>query len=119
MPQDYAYPGLFLLVGIIFVLFVFFLARLASPKKPNPEKERNYECGEVPFGFAWVQYNVRYYIFCLIFVIFDVEVVFLFPWAVVYKSLGFFAFIEMLIFLAILIFGLVYVWKKGALKWVR
>lgn len=119
MPQDYAYPALFLLVGILFVLFVFFLAKIASPKKPNPEKERNYECGEIPFGLAWVQYNVRYYIFALIFVIFDVEVVFLFPWAVVYKSLGFFAFIEMFIFLAILIFGLAYAWKKGALKWVR
>lgn len=119
MPGDYGYTVLFLLVGTLFVLFVFFLAKLARPFKPNPEKQRNYECGEVPFGSAWVQYNVRYYIYALIFVIFDVEVVFLFPWAVVYKSLGFFAFVEMIIFLAILIFGLVYVWKKGALKWVR
>lgn len=119
MPGDYGYTVLFLLVGTIFVLFVFLLAKLARPFKPNPEKQRNYECGEVPFGSAWVQYNVRYYIYALIFVIFDVEVVFLFPWAVVYKSLGFFAFVEMMIFLAILIFGLVYVWKKGALKWVR
>ncbi|KPL02461.1 MAG: NADH-quinone oxidoreductase subunit A [candidate division Zixibacteria bacterium SM23_73_2] len=119
MPQDYAFTGLFLIVGVVFVVFVFFLAKLARPKNPNPEKLRNYECGEVPFGSAWVQYNVRYYIYALIFVIFDVEVVFLFPWAVVYKSLGFFAFVEMMIFLAVLIFGLVYVWTKGALKWVR
>jgi len=119
MPEDYVFTALFLIVGTVFVLFVFFLAKLASPRNPNPEKLRNYECGELPFGSAWVQYNVRYYIFALIFVIFDVEVVFLFPWAVVYKSLGFFAFVEMMIFLGILIFGLIYVWKKGALRWVR
>jgi len=118
MPSDYAYVGLFLLFGVIFVVFVFWLSRLIAPYKPNPVKKENYECGEVPIGQGWVQFNVRYYLFAIIFVIFDVEVVFLFPWAVVYKSLGFFAFIEMLIFIAILLFGLVYVWKKGALKWV-
>jgi NADH-quinone oxidoreductase subunit A len=118
MLQDYAYVGFFLLIGVIFVIFVFFLSRLIRPHHPTPEKLESYECGELPIGGAWVQYNVRYYLYALIFVIFDVEVVFLFPWAVVYRSLGFFAFIEMLIFLAILIFGLIYVWKKGALKWV-
>jgi NADH-quinone oxidoreductase subunit A len=115
---DYAIVGIFLLIGVIFVLFVFFLARLIAPHHPNPIKNSTYECGELPIGQAWVQYNVRYYIFALIFVIFDVETVFLFPWAVVYKSLGFFAFVEMLIFIAILLFGLAYAWKKGALRWV-
>jgi NADH-quinone oxidoreductase subunit A len=110
--SDYAFVGFFCVIG------VFFLARLIRPHHPNPDKLESYECGELPVGGAWVQYNVRYYLYALIFVIFDVEVVFLFPWAVVYRSLGFFAFIEMMIFLAILIFGLVYVWKKGALKWV-
>jgi NADH-quinone oxidoreductase subunit A len=118
MLQDYAYVGIFFLIGVLFVLFVFFLSRLIRPHNPTPEKLESYECGELPVGSAWVQYNVRYYLFALVFVIFDVEVVFLFPWAVVYRSLGFFAFIEMIIFLAILIFGLIYVWKKGALKWV-
>lgn len=118
MVSDYAYVGFFLVIGVIFVIFVFFLSRLIRPHHPNPDKLESYECGELPIGDAQVQYNVRYYLYALIFVIFDVEVVFLFPWAVVYRSLGFFAFIEMMIFLAILIFGLVYVWKKGALKWV-
>lgn len=118
MPNDYAYVGLFLLFGVAFVIFVFFLSKLIAPYKPNPVKKENYECGEIPIGQGWVQFNVRYYLFAIIFVIFDVEVVFLFPWAVVYRSLGFFAFVEMLIFIAILLFGLVYVWKKGALKWV-
>ncbi len=118
MVSDYAYVGFFCVVGVIFVIFVFFLSRLVRPAHPNPDKLESYECGELPIGGAWVQYNVRYYLYALIFVIFDVEVVFLFPWAVVYKSLGFFAFIEMIIFLAILIFGLAYVWRKGALKWV-
>ena len=117
MVSDYAFVGFFCVIGVIFVIFVFFLARLIRPHHPNPDKLESYECGELPVGDAWVQYNVRYYLYALIFVIFDVEVVFLFPWAVVYRSLGFFAFVEMMIFLAILIFGLAYVWKKGALKW--
>lgn len=118
MPSDYAFVGLFLVFGVVFVLFVFLLSKLIAPSKPNPVKKNNYECGEIPIGEGWIQFNVRYYLFAIIFVIFDVEVVFLFPWAVVYKSLGFFAFIEMLVFIGILIFGLVYVWRKGALKWV-
>ena len=118
MLHDYAFVGFFLAIGVIFVIFVFFLSRLVRPHHPSPDKLETYECGELPIGGAWVQFNVRYYLYALIFVIFDVEVIFLFPWAVVYRSLGFFAFIEMLIFLSILIFGLVYVWKKGALKWV-
>ncbi|MGB8658325.1 MAG: NADH-quinone oxidoreductase subunit A [Candidatus Zixiibacteriota bacterium] len=117
MLQDYAYVGFFLVTGVLFVVFAFFLSRLIRPHHPTPDKLESYECGELPVGGAWIQYNVRYYLYALVFVIFDVEVVFLFPWAVVYRSLGFFAFVEMMIFLAILIFGLVYVWKKGALKW--
>ncbi len=115
---NYAYAGIWLLFAIVFVLVTFFVARLVRPQRPNPNKLKNYECGEFPFSTAHLQFNVKYYIFALIFVIFDVEVVFLFPWAVVYKSLGLFALIEMFVFLAILIFGLAYAWKKGALKWV-
>jgi NADH-quinone oxidoreductase subunit A len=94
------------------------VAKLLRPRRPSRVKLQTYECGESTVGSSWIQYNVGYYIFALIFVIFDVEVVFLFPWAVAFKKLGLFALIEMFIFLAILIFGLVYAWRKGALKWV-
>jgi len=118
MAADYSIIGIFLLVGIGFVLVTFFIAKLIRPRRPSPTKQQIYECGEPTIGTSWIQYNVGYYIFALIFVIFDVEVVFLFPWAVAFKKLGLFALIEMFIFLAILIFGLIYAWRKGALKWV-
>ncbi len=115
---NYAYAGIWTLFGVAFVVLVLFFASLIRPQRPNPNKLKTYECGEFPFSSAQFQFNVKYYIFALIFVIFDVEVVFLFPWAVVYNSLGLFALIEMLVFLAILIFGLAYAWRKGALQWV-
>jgi NADH-quinone oxidoreductase subunit A len=118
MGYGYAIVGLFLLAGILFVLITLFVAKLLRPHRPTKEKIANYECGEVPIGGAWIQYNAGFYIYALIFVIFDVEVVFLFPWAVAFKKLGLFALIEMFIFLIILIVGLAYAWKKGALKWV-
>ncbi len=114
---SFAPVGLFLLLAIVFVLFTLFLARLIRPHRPSETKLSNYECGEQPVGSAWIQYNPRFYIFALLFVIFDVEVIFLFPWAVAYKSLGLFALVEMLIFIAILLVGLVWAWKKGMLKW--
>lgn len=116
--ENYGTVGIFLLVSVGFVLITFFIARIFRPQRPTPGQLQSYECGEPTVGSSWVQYNVRYYIFALVFVIFDVEVVFLIPWAVVYKQLGLFALIEMLIFLLILIFGLVYAWKKEVLKWV-
>jgi len=118
MLEQYGTVGIFLLVSIGFVLVTFGIARLLRPHRPTDEKLQSYECGEPTIGPSWIQYNVRYYIFALLFVIFDVEVVFIIPWAVVYKQLGLFALVEMLIFLAILIFGLLYAWKKGVLKWV-
>jgi len=108
----------FLIIGIVFVLFAIFFASLIRPQRPSKTKLNNYECGETPIGGAWIQYNSGFYIYALIFVIFDVEVIFLFPWAVAFKQLGLFALIEMFIFLFILIIGLAYAWKKGALKWV-
>ncbi len=117
MGFGYGILAVFLVLGIVFVLVTIFIAGLIRPQRPNKKKLENYECGEAPIGGAWIQYNAGFYIFALIFVIFDVEVVFLFPWAVAFKQLGLFAFIEMLIFLAILISGLVYAWKKGALTW--
>ncbi len=118
MIGNFAYAGIWVLVAIGFVVITFFFARLIRPQRPNPTKSRNYECGEFPLSDSHLQYNVKYYLFALIFVIFDVEVVFLFPWAAVFRALGLFAFIEMLVFLAILIFGLIYAWKKKALQWV-
>ena len=79
----------------------------------------SYECGEVPEGSAWVQFNIRFYVIALIFLIFDVEIVFLFPWAVVYKELGLLAFVEAFLFVLILVIGFVYVWAKGDLDWVK
>ncbi len=115
---NYAIIGVFLIMAIGFLLVTFLIARLLRPSRPGKVKLQTYECGEAPMGSSWIQYNVGYYIFALIFVIFDVEVVFLFPWAVAFRKLGLFALIEMLVFLAILIFGLIYAWRKGALKWV-
>jgi NADH-quinone oxidoreductase subunit A len=115
--SDYAAVAIFLLIGVGFVLFTFLLSWLIRPSAPNPIKHSTYECGEEPFGSGWIQFNVRFYIFALIFVIFDVETVFLFPWAIAYQSLGLFAFIEMVVFISILLFGLWYCWRKGLLKW--
>ncbi|MBD3299227.1 MAG: NADH-quinone oxidoreductase subunit A [candidate division Zixibacteria bacterium] len=117
MVSDFAAVAVFLIVGVGFVLFTLLLSKIFRPSDPNPIKQSTYECGEEPFGPSWIQFNVRFYIFALMFVIFDVEAIFLFPWAIAYQSLGLFAFVEMLIFISILLFGLAYAWKKGLLKW--
>jgi NADH-quinone oxidoreductase subunit A len=108
---------IFLIVGVVFVAGGLIVAWLLRPSRPYPSKLATYECGEVPVGDTRVRFNVRFYVVALIFLIFDVEVVFLFPWAVVYKNLGWFAFIEMLVFLGILFVGYAYVWRKGDLDW--
>jgi NADH-quinone oxidoreductase subunit A len=119
MIENFSIVLLFLLVGIIFVFGTLLLSRIIQPKKVTPTKITNYECGETPIGGSWIQFNSRFYIVALIFIIFDVEVVFLYPWAVVFKKLGLFAFIEMMIFIFILIVGLAYVWGKGDLEWIK
>ena len=116
--NSFAPVGIFMVLGLVFVIATVWIARFIRPQRPSEEKLRNYECGEPAIGSAWIQFNPRFYIFALIFVIFDVEAVFLFPWAVAYKSLGLFALIEMMIFVGILLLGLLWVWKKGLLKWV-
>ena len=120
---DYGSIGIFLGLGVAFSAVVLILASLISPRKPKPEKLSTYECGERPVGQAWSQFNVRYYIFALMFVIFDVETIFLFPWAVRlhwFRSMGIggFLLLEMVIFVLILVLGLAYAWRKGVLKWV-
>jgi len=109
----------FIVLGIVFVIVGIITARIISPKNPTKEKLTTYECGEEPIGSPWVRFNIRFYVIALVFIIFDVEVVFLFPWAVVFRQMGMVAFIEMFIFLAILAIGFVYIWARGDLEWVR
>ena len=107
-------------LGIILVAVPLIIQWLIAPSNKTKEKLETYECGEESEGSAWLQFNIRFYVIVLIFLIFDVEVVFLFPWAVVFKDFlqyGTFIFFEMVIFLAILTFGFVYVWKNGVLDW--
>lgn len=108
---------IFIVLGVLFVAGGMIVAWLLRPHRPYPEKTASYECGEEPIGNAWIRFNVRFYVIALIFLIFEVEIVFLFPWALVYRELGLFAFIEMAIFLVILLVGLAYVWVKGDLDW--
>ena len=119
---------IFLITGIIMVCVIFFVNRLLAPKNPNYEKLTSYECGEEPTGNAWLPFNSRFYVIALIFLLFDVEMVFIFPWATVFGSheiiaqdarWGWFSLAEMFVFLGILILGLVYVWSKGDLEWIK
>jgi NADH-quinone oxidoreductase subunit A len=122
VPRDYFSQyitiGIFVLVGLALVGVTLQLARLVRPNVPTAEKYTTYESGIDPIGRGWTQTNVRYYIFALLFVIFDVEAVFLFPWAIVFERLGTQAFIEMLIFIAILAFALLYAIRKKMLEWL-
>ncbi len=120
---------LFLIGGIFFVAFGLLTARLIRPKRPNIEKLTTYESGEDPLGTAWSQFNTRFYIIALVFILFEVELVFLFPWATVYADQelmeltggkwGMIALVEMVAFVIILALGLVYLWVKGFLNWER
>jgi NADH-quinone oxidoreductase subunit A len=116
--SEYLAVLIFAVTGSAIVVFTFFLASLIRPRNPYPQKGMPYECAEDPIGDSWVQFNPRFYIFALIFVIFDVEAVFLFPWAVAFGQLGLYALVEMVIFILILFFALFYAWRKGVLKWV-
>ena len=119
MYQNFGTAFVFILLGIVLVAVPLLLQRILSPQNKSRDKLTTYECGEDAEGSAWIQFNIRFYVIALIFIIFDVEVIFLFPWAVVYKELGLFAFVEMMIFLAILAVGLIYIWRKGDLEWVK
>ena len=115
---QYVTIGVFALVGTVLVFGTLQLARLVRPAVPHPEKYTTYESGIDPIGSGWTQSNVRYYIFALLFVVFDVEAVFLFPWAIVFERLGTQAFVEMVIFIGILAFALLYAVKKKVLEWL-
>lgn len=110
---------LFLVMGLFIAGMSLVVSRILQTRKSYPEKYIPYECGELPTGESWIQFNNRFYIIALIFIIFDVEVLFMFPWAVVFDEYGLLAFVEMLIFIIILLVGLAYVWAKGDLNWIK
>jgi len=115
--NPWIYVGFFFLIGVIIPGAAIGTAWVLGPKKPSPMKASTYECGIETVGDSWVQFKAQYYIFALVFLIFDVETVFLFPWAVKLGQLGMFAVIEGIIFILVLIVGLVYTWRKGMLEW--
>lgn len=118
MPQNYVPIFIFLLIVGTLLPITLLLAKLVRPSNPNKTKLMPYECGIDPIDSARGRYTVRYYIIAILFVVFDVETIFLFPWAVKFKAFGLFGLFEILIFLAILIVGYIWVWGKGALEWV-
>lgn len=107
-----------LAVGIVFPWLLLLVASLLRPKNPTPVKLSTYECGLETQGDTWIQFKLSYFMYALIFVAFDVETVFLYPWAVKFQSLGLFAIIEMIIFISIILLGFWYAWKEGALEWM-
>lgn len=126
--SEYGKILLIAIVGVLLVCATIFLAKVLSPKNPNSQKLSTYECGEETTGSAWVQINPRFYVIALVFLLFDVELIFVFPWATVFgnreliatdERWGWFTLIEMAMFLGILIVGLVYVWKRGDISWIK
>lgn len=121
---NYYYVPVFIIVGFLFVFVTLLISRLLTPSKPDPMKQMIYECGEVPIGSSWIQFNIRFYIIALAFIIFDVETVLILPAIVSYNSAvkqlgGAVALVEIVIFVGILVFGLAYLWAKGDLEWVK
>lgn len=104
--------------GVLFVLALYGVVALLAPKRPNPLKDATYECGHEPVGTPRAPFRVQYYAIAIVFLIFDVETAFLYPWGLVMRSLGWGAYAEMVLFVAVLVVGLVYAWRKGVLKWV-
>ncbi|MFV2041312.1 MAG: NADH-quinone oxidoreductase subunit A [Candidatus Hydrothermarchaeales archaeon] len=107
----------FIVVGVLIPAGAMIMSWMIRTKNHYPEKLTTYECGEEPIGTAHMQFDVQYYIYALLFVVFDVETVFLYPWAVVFTDIGMIAVVEMVIFIAMLLVALVYAWKKGILEW--
>ncbi len=115
--SGYEYFLVFLIICSLVPVAALVASKLLRPVDRGPARRTTYESGMEPIGGAWIQFNIRYYMFALVFVIFDVETVFLYPWAVAFNQLGLLAFVEALIFIGILVVGLVYAWRKGALEW--
>jgi len=117
MLQEYFPILLFILVGLALGGVLIGLGKLVSPDRPDPEKLSPYECGFEAFEDARMKFDVRYYLVAILFILFDLEIAFLFPWAVALPDIGFFGFASMMVFLLILVVGFIYEWKKGALEW--
>ena len=115
--QPYLFIGLLAVTAVGLGVMPLLLSRVLAPRKPGPTKTTPYECGLPSQGDPWIQFRVQYYLYALLFVIFDVEVLFIYPWALVWKELGPVALAEMGVFLGILAVGLLYAWKAGALEW--
>jgi len=117
MLEQYFPILLFILVGLTLGLVLLTVGGVVSPRRPSPEKLSPYECGFEAFEDARMKFDVRYYLVAILFILFDLEIAFLFPWAVVLPDIGFEGFVAMMVFLAILVVGFIYEWKKGALEW--
>jgi NADH-quinone oxidoreductase subunit A len=116
--KQFTFIGVFLVVALIFGIAPPLMAFLVRPKKPSPRKAETYECGMQTYGETWVRFKAQYYTYALAFVVFDVEAVFLLPWAVAYNALGLYAVVEAIVFILILFGGLLYLWRRGALEWM-
>ena len=117
MLTNYVPILIFLLVAVLFGCLLLFLGRVLAPNRPDKEKLSPYECGFEAFEDSRMKFDVRYYLVAILFIIFDLEIAFLFPWAIVLEEIGVFGFLAMMLFLAILVVGFVYEWMKGALEW--
>ena len=116
MLANYAFIGIFTIAAITFPLLPLIISRFVRPRRPTPIKQSTYECGLEVIGDLWVQFKVQYYLYAIAFVIFDIETIFLYPWAVAYNAMGLFALVEMGVFLAILASERVYAWREGVLE---
>lgn len=114
---SYLGVGIFLLIACCFPLLTLTLSSLIRPSRPNPDKLASYECGINPEGEAREKISLHFYVMAMLFVLFDVETAFLYPWTVIHDKVGLFAYIEMFLFIIILLVGYIYAWKKGALQW--
>ena len=118
MLANYGFVGIFTLAAMTFPLLPLIIARLVRPRRPTPIKQSSYECGLEVIGDIRVQFKVQYYLYALAFVIFDIEVVYVYPWALAYNTVGLFGLVTIVIFLALFVESLVYAWRKGALEWM-
>jgi NADH:ubiquinone oxidoreductase subunit 3 (subunit A) len=117
MLNEWLFIGIFLIIAPVMPALALVIPRLLAPRKPNPIKSETYECGIETHGETWVQFKAQYYIYALVFLVFDIEIVFLYPWAVAFDQLPLFAVVEGVIFILILVAGLIYTWRKGILEW--
>lgn len=119
MLTEFGKALIFIILGLVFVFMGLLVAKIIRPHNPTAEKTLPYECGEDPIGPQWMRFNIRFYVVALIFILFDVELVLLFPWALVFEKLGMYAYVAGAIFIVILFLADFYLWAKGDLEWVR